>query len=74
MSHEYIRPCTENGGTQRSPQWTPIGKSRPRQQKPTWRRTAQVELKEMGLSWGEASRLAKDRTEWSRSVTALFCT
>jgi hypothetical protein len=55
-------------------QWTPVGKRKPGRPKTTWRRTVEAELKEMGLTWGEASKLAKDRQEWRRRVAALFPT
>ena len=55
-------------------QWTPVGKRKPGRPKTTWRRTAETELKEMGLTWGEAIKLAKDRQKWRRRVAALFPT
>ena len=40
----------------------------------TWRQTVMAELKEMGLSWGEAQASAKDRTLWRNIVVALYPT
>ena len=37
----------------------------------TCRQTVMAELKEMGLSWGEAQASAKDRTLWRNKVVAL---
>ena len=37
----------------------------------TWRQTVIAELREMGLSWGEAQASAKDRTLWRKIVVAL---
>ena len=37
----------------------------------TWRQTVMAELKEKGLSWGEAQASAKDRTLWQNIVVAL---
>ena len=37
----------------------------------TRRQTVMAELKEMGLSWGEAQASAKDRTLWQNIVVAL---
>ena len=37
----------------------------------TWRQTVMAELREMGLSWGEAQASAKDRTLWRKIVVAL---
>jgi len=42
--------------------------------KSTWRRTAEAELQALNLTWGQASRLAKDRQEWRRLVDALCAT
>ena len=39
-----------------------------------WRRTAEAELQALNLTWGQASRLAKDRQEWRRLVDALCAT
>ena len=52
--------------------WTPQGK-RPRgTPKTTWRRTIESELKELGMTWGEAETNAKDRTGW-RNLVATLC-
>ena len=37
----------------------------------TWRQTVMAELKEKGLSWGEAQASAKDRTLWQNVVVTL---
>jgi len=37
--------------------WTPPGKRKQGRPKNTWRRTITSELKEMGISWGEAQRI-----------------
>ena len=37
----------------------------------TWRQTGMAELKEKGLSWGEAQASAKDRALWQNIVMAL---
>ena len=36
-----------------------------------WRQTVMAELKEKGLSWGEAQASDKDRTLWRNIVVAL---
>ena len=38
----------------------------------TWQQSVIAELKEMGLSWGEAQASAKDRTLW-RSIVVALC-
>ena len=49
--------------------WTPPGK---------WKRgrpkTVMAELRELGLSWGEAQGSAKDRNLWRNIVVALYPT
>jgi len=42
--------------------WTPPGKRKRGRPKMTWRQAVMAELKEKGLSWGEAQASAKDRT------------
>ena len=37
----------------------------------TWRQTVMAELREMGLTWGEAQASDKDRTLWRKIVVAL---
>ena len=51
--------------------WTPPGKRKRGRPKMTWRQTVMAELREMGLSWGEAQASAKDRTLWRKIVVAL---
>ena len=54
--------------------WTPVGKRKSGQPRKTWQRTVQTELKQMGLSWGEAQKLARNRQKWRHCVAALFPT
>jgi len=51
--------------------WTPPGKRKQGRPKNIWRRTITSELKEMGISWGEAQRIASDRVQWRQKVDAL---
>jgi len=51
--------------------WTPPGKGRQGWSKTTWRHTVMAELKEMGLTWGKAQLVAKDRSVWQQIVGAL---
>ena len=50
--------------------WTPIGKRKKGRPKATWRSTVVNELKEMGLTWGEAKCAANDRAGWRMRVEA----
>ena len=51
--------------------WTPPGKRKQGQPRMTWRRTVITELKEMGLTMGEAQYTAKDRSQWRQIIDAL---
>jgi len=51
--------------------WTPPGKRKQGRSKNIWRRTITSELKEMGISWDEAQRIASDRVQWRQNVDAL---
>ena len=44
--------------------WTPAGRRKRGRPKTTWRKTAEIELSEMGLTWREAQVIAKDKTRW----------
>ena len=52
--------------------WTPQGKRARGRPKTTWRRTIEAELKELGMTWGEAEVKAKNRVEW-RNLVATLC-
>ena len=51
--------------------WTPAGRRRQGRAKITWRLTIQTELKEMGLTWGDAQQTANDRNRWRKIANAL---
>ena len=51
--------------------WTPTGKRKRGRPKTTWRRTVKTELDEIGLSMGQAQKIAQDRTKWRKTVEAL---
>jgi len=53
--------------------WTHAGKRKRGRPKTTWRKTVKTELNEMGLSWGEAQGIAKDKTRWRRDIVAALC-
>ena len=53
--------------------WTPGGKRKRGRPKTTWRKTAETELSEMGLSWGEAQATAKHKTRWKRGIAVAPC-
>lgn len=51
--------------------WTHQGKRPWGRPKTTWRKTVENELKELHLTWGEAEKKAKNRTEWRDLVLTL---
>ena len=53
--------------------WTPPGKRKRGRPKTAWRRTVEMELNELGLTWGQAQALAKDKTRWRRDIVAAPC-
>ena len=53
--------------------WTPPGTRKKGRPKTTWRRTVTQELEEMELTWGEAERVAKDRSKWREVIAAALC-
>ena len=59
--------------TRVSLRWTPTGKRKRGRPKETWRRTIENEMKELGLTWPELEKRAKDRQGWRELVVAL-CT
>jgi len=53
--------------------WTPAGKRKRGRPKGTQGRTIEQEMKEIGKTWNNISRLAPDRCDWKKTVEAL-CT
>ena len=51
--------------------WTPERKRQRGRPKPTWRRTADKELKSINLTWSEIWKVAQDRVHWRELVAAL---
>ena len=41
----------------------------------TWSslKTVEMEQKQIGLKWGKAQALAKDKTQWRRDISAAPC-
>ena len=54
--------------------WTPPRRRKPGRPKTTWRKTVMAELRDMGLSWGEAQAIAKEETEEYFVVVAVYPT
>jgi hypothetical protein len=42
--------------------------------KETWRRNIDTDIKNMGKTWKELKKVAKDRPKWRRLVSALSAT
>ena len=51
--------------------WTPEGNRKQGRPKTTLRRTVESEIKEMGQTWNELDKKAKDREQWRKLVLAL---
>ena len=51
--------------------WTPEGKRKQSRPKTTWRRTVESEMKEMGQTWNELDKKAKDREQWRKLHVVL---
>ena len=51
--------------------WTPGGKRARGRPKETWRRSVEREMKALGWSWGQVTKLATDRQHWRSLVSAL---
>ena len=67
----HVLRKSTNNITRVSLKWTPEGKRKRGRPKTTWRRTAESEMKEMGQTWSELDRMAKDREQWRKLVLAL---
>ena len=52
--------------------WTPDGKRRRGRPKETCRRTVEGELRDLGMTWGEAERKAQDR-QLLRTMVMVSC-
>ena len=61
-----------NNITRVASKWTPAdGKRNRGRPKETWRRTITNEFRDMGKTWGEMEKTAKDRDAWRSLVSAL---
>ena len=69
IGHILRRPPTNI--TRHALDWNPQGKRRRGRPVTTWRRTLDMELRSIQMSWGEAKRAAHDRTRWKAIVKAL---
>jgi hypothetical protein len=57
--------------TKQALDWNPQGKRKRGRPMTTWRRTLEVELRSIRMSWGEAKKAAHDRNKWRAIVKAL---
>lgn len=55
----------------REDRWMPADRRKRGRPKTTWRRTAEIELSEMGLTWGENQEIVKNKTWWMRIIGKL---
>ena len=53
--------------------WTPEGERKRGTPRPTWRRSVEAEMRgRLGLTWGEATKIAQDRERW-RDLAGVLC-
>ena len=69
LGHVFRMP--QDNITKIALRWTPQGKRNRGRPKTTWRRTVLADLEKEHLTWGEAEKKAKNRTEWRSFVVAL---
>ena len=69
IGHTLRKPATNI--TRLSLEWNPQGVSRKGGPKKSWRRTIQQEYEDLGMSWQEVKRNAKDWVRWKAVVEAL---
>ena len=60
--------------TRQALMWNPQGKRKRGRPKQTWRRSAETELKNIGMSWEDAQKNARNREKWKSTVVALCST
>ena len=71
MFHCFFFPCQPERIAEVAPRWMPAGRRKRGRPKTTWRRTAEIELSEMGLTWGEDQEIVKNKTWWMRIIGKL---
>ena len=54
--------------------WNPQGKRNHGRPKNNWRRSAEQELRQIGLRWTQIERQAQDRELWKKTVDELWFT
>jgi len=69
IGHTLRKPATNI--THLSLEWNPQGVRRKGRLKKSWRRTIQQEYEDLGMSWDEVKRTAKNRVRWKAVVEAL---
>ena len=69
IGHTLRKPATNI--TRLSLEWNPQGVRRKGRPKKSWRRTIQQEYEDLGMSWEEVKRTAKNRVRWKAVVEAL---
>ena len=62
---------TAREDTQDCPEVVTYRQKEKRRPKSTWKRTTEIELRKIGLTWGEVQAIRKDKTQWRDIVGAL---
>ncbi len=53
-------------------QWSPQGERDRKRPRETWQRAVERDRKQLGVGWGELSRIAQDRDSWKTLVSGLY--
>ena len=69
----HVLQMTPEGIPKVALRWTLAGKRKRGRPLTSWRKTAEIELSEMGLTWREAQATEKDKIGWKRDIVAAPC-
>ena len=72
IGHTLRKP--HNSVTKQALFWNPQGKRNRGRPKNNWRRSAEQELRQIGLRWTQIEHQAQDREQWKKTVNELCST
>ena len=72
IGHMLRKP--HNSVTKQALFWNPQGKRNRGRPKNNWRRSAEQELRQIGLRWAQIEHQAQDREQWKKTVNELCST
>ena len=53
-------------------QWSPQGERDRKRPRETWQRSVERDKRQLGMGWGELSKVAQDRDSWKALVSGLY--